>query len=90
MTGFEGVPHVQSEKVPPVTQLPSDVSKFSLYGKLLIGVVHCEKEKKDEKKRAIEKIVFTSGKRRLCFVFSFIIIKENPNGFIKLTIKSDS
>jgi len=65
ITGFEGVPHVQSENVPPGTQLPFDVSKSSLYGKLLIGVAHCENEKYDVKERVIEKIVFTNGERRI-------------------------
>jgi len=44
ITGLDGAPQVQSEKVPPVTQLPPDVSKSSLYGKLLIALAHCEKE----------------------------------------------
>jgi len=44
ITGFDGVPHAQSENVPPATQLPSEVSKFSLYGKLFIVALHWAKQ----------------------------------------------
>ena len=41
ITVFAGVPHVQSDKFPPVVQFPFVASKPSLYGKVEIGVPHC-------------------------------------------------
>ena len=41
ITGFEGLPHAQEEKVPPGVQPPLPASKPSLYGKVDMGVPHC-------------------------------------------------
>ena len=41
ITGFAGVPHAQSEPPPPGVQEPFVASKSSLYGNVVIGVVHC-------------------------------------------------
>jgi hypothetical protein len=41
ITVFAGVPHVQSERLPPVVQLPLVVSNPSVYGNTETGVPHC-------------------------------------------------
>ena len=44
ITGFDGVPHAQSDPVPPGVHPPSLASKSSLKGNVEIGNVHCAGE----------------------------------------------